>query len=146
VISAAALYTYGIMTRIQSPELIRLPAILIGEEDLEALHSLADQARGHLAAAAAQLLSELERARIVTQDELPLKTVRMGSLVTFTTDDSQERTAELVFPDRADIAAGRISILTPVGAALIGVSAGQTIDWQAPDGRRRSLTVIAVTN
>ena len=132
------------MTRIQSPKLIRLPAIVIGEDDLEALHRLADQARGHLAAAATQLLTELERARIIAQDKLPAKTVRMGSIVTFTTDDGQARTAELVFPDLADIAADRISILTPVGAALIGVSTGQTIDWQAPDGRRRSLTVIAV--
>ncbi len=133
------------MTRIQSPKLIRLPAIVIGEDDLEALNRLADQARGHLAAAAAQLLAELERARIIAQDKLPPKTVRMGSIVTFTTDDGQERTAELVFPDRADIAADRISILTPVGAALIGVSIGQTIDWQSPDGRRRSLIVTAVT-
>jgi regulator of nucleoside diphosphate kinase len=133
------------MTHIKSPKLIRLPAIVIGEDDLEALNRLADQARGHLAAAAAQLLTELERARIVAQKKLPPKTVRMGSIVTFTTDDGHERTAELVFPDRADIAADRISILTPVGAALIGVSTGQTIDWQSPDGRRRSLTVTAVT-
>ncbi|HTM80442.1 nucleoside diphosphate kinase regulator [Asticcacaulis sp.] len=131
-------------TRIKSPELIRLPAIVIGEDDLDALNRLADQARGHLAAAAQQLLTELERARIVAQTKLPAKTVRMGSIVTFTIGDGQARTAELVFPDRADIAADRISILTPVGAALIGVSAGQTIDWRSTDGRRRSLTVNAV--
>ncbi len=130
--------------RIKSPELIRLPAIVIGEDDLDALNRLAEQARGHLAAAAEQLLTELMRARIVAQNKLPAKTVRMGSIVTFTTD-GQARTAELVFPDRADIAADRISILTPVGAALIGVSTGQTIDWRSPDGRRRSLTVTAVT-
>ncbi|MCR6659009.1 MAG: nucleoside diphosphate kinase regulator [Asticcacaulis sp.] len=132
-------------THIQSPRLIRLPAILIGEDDLDALHRLADQARGHLAAAAEQLLTELERARIVAQDILPPETVRMGSHVTFITEDGLSRTVELVFPDRADIASNRISILTPVGAALIGVSIGQTIDWQSPDGRRRSLTVTAVS-
>jgi regulator of nucleoside diphosphate kinase len=129
---------------IHSPELIRLPAILISDGDLEALNRLADQARGHLAAAAEQLLLELERARIVAQDQLPPETVRMGSTVTFVTEDGRERTIELTFPDRADIAADRISILTPVGAALIGVSVGQTIDWPAPNGRRRSLTVKAV--
>jgi regulator of nucleoside diphosphate kinase len=129
---------------IHSPELIRLPALLIGDGDLEALNRLADQARGHLAASAEQLLSELERARILPQDSLPPETVRMGSIVTFAIEDSDERTVELTFPDRADIAADRISILTPVGAALIGVSTGQTIDWPAPDGRRRSLTVSAV--
>jgi len=134
-----------IMTRIKSPEFIRLPAIVIGEDDLEALNRLADQARGHLVAAAQQLLTELMRARIVAQNKLPAKTVRMGSIVTFTIDDGPARTAELVWPDRADIAADRISILTPVGAAMIGVSSGQTIDWRSPDGRRRSLTVTAVT-
>ena len=99
-------------TRIQSPRLIRLPAILIGEDDLDALHRLADQARGHLAAAAEQLLTELERARIVAQDKLPPEAVRMGSHVTFITEDGLSRTVELVFPDQADIAANRISILT----------------------------------
>lgn len=129
---------------IHSPELIRLPAILIGDGDLEALNRLAEQARGHLAASAEHLLIELDRARIVAQDSLPPETVCMGSIVTFAIEDGDERTVELTFPDRADIAADRISILTPVGAALIGVSIGQTIDWPAPDGRRRSLTVSAV--
>jgi regulator of nucleoside diphosphate kinase len=50
----------------------------------------------------------------------------------------------LVFPGQADIAAGKISILTPIGAALIGLSQGQSIDWKTRDGRSRQLTILSV--
>ena len=50
----------------------------------------------------------------------------------------------LVFPGEADIAQGKISILTPIGAALIGLSAGQSIDWTARDGRIHRLKVESV--
>jgi regulator of nucleoside diphosphate kinase len=69
----------------------------------------------------------------------------MQSEVTFRDDVSgQTRTVTLVFPDAADVDSGRISILTPIGAALIGLSAGQTIEFQTPAGGWRSLTVIKV--
>jgi regulator of nucleoside diphosphate kinase len=50
----------------------------------------------------------------------------------------------LVYPEAADVDAGKISILTPIGAALIGLSVGQTIEFQTPGGRWRSLTVLKV--
>ena len=50
----------------------------------------------------------------------------------------------LVYPDQAEVAAGRISVLTPVGAALIGLSKNQSIDWETPARERRSLTVLSV--
>jgi regulator of nucleoside diphosphate kinase len=50
----------------------------------------------------------------------------------------------LVYPHEADLDAGRISVLTPVGAALIGLSVGQSIEWQSPTGGWRSLTVLRV--
>ncbi|HBR45490.1 MAG TPA: nucleoside diphosphate kinase regulator, partial [Afipia sp.] len=55
-----------------------------------------------------------------------------------------ERAMPLVYPEAADVDAGRISILTPIGAALIGLSVGQTIEFQTPGGRWRSLTVLRV--
>ena len=58
--------------------------------------------------------------------------------------DEAPQTAELVFPKDADISRQRISVLTPVGAALLGLSAGQSIEWAARDGRVRRLSVIAV--
>jgi regulator of nucleoside diphosphate kinase len=69
----------------------------------------------------------------------------MGSLVSFRDDTTgQVREVILTYPDRADIAAGRVSVLTPIGAALIGLSNGQTINWQAPAGDWRPLTVLSV--
>ena len=68
----------------------------------------------------------------------------MGSIVEFRSDTGQQRRVALVFPGDADFAQGRISILTPIGAALIGVSPGQSIAWTARDGRRHRLTVLTV--
>jgi regulator of nucleoside diphosphate kinase len=67
----------------------------------------------------------------------------MGSIVEFSSDAGQRRVT-LVYPVEADIAEGRISILTPIGAALIGLSQGQSIAWTARDGRRHRLTVLEV--
>ncbi|MBL8904295.1 MAG: GreA/GreB family elongation factor, partial [Rhizobiales bacterium] len=52
---------------------------------------------------------------------------------------------QLVYPEKADIAAGRISILTPIGTALIGLSIGQTMTWVDRDGQSRQLRIVAVT-
>jgi regulator of nucleoside diphosphate kinase len=64
--------------------------------------------------------------------------------VTYKADDGRERRVELVFPGEADIGAGKISILTPIGTALIGLSEGQSIAWTARDGSERHLTVLKV--
>jgi regulator of nucleoside diphosphate kinase len=69
----------------------------------------------------------------------------MGSQVEFRDDTTgQVRSVTLVYPHEADLAAGKISVLTPIGAALIGLSASQSIEWQAPSGGWRSLTVLKV--
>jgi regulator of nucleoside diphosphate kinase len=52
---------------------------------------------------------------------------------------------QLVLPENADINTGRISVLTPVGAALIGLSPGQAMEWLGNDGKKRFLTVLAVS-
>jgi regulator of nucleoside diphosphate kinase len=91
-----------------------------------------------------ELLDELERARIVEDNKLRADAVKMGSTLRFTTDAGEDRTITLVFPDEADIAEGRVSILTPIGIALIGLSSGQSIDWTSRDGKSRRLTVESV--
>ena len=55
-----------------------------------------------------------------------------------------DRTVELVYPRDADISAGRVSILTPVGAGVIGLRTGQSILWPGRDGRERKLTIVKV--
>jgi regulator of nucleoside diphosphate kinase len=68
----------------------------------------------------------------------------MGSTVAFRSDDGQQRQVTLVYPGEADFARGRVSVLTPIGAALIGLSPGQSIAWTARDGRQHRLTVLSV--
>ena len=74
-------------------------------------------------------------------------TVRMGSQVRYCDDKTGEvRDVVLVYPHEADITLRRISVLTPVGAALIGLSVGQTIEFNTPGHQTRSLTILGVSN
>ncbi|WP_332714713.1 nucleoside diphosphate kinase regulator [Pelagibacterium mangrovi] len=123
----------------------RMPTLVIGVEDHGRLLTMADGLSGPSVQVAEQLIVELERARVVAQNKLPENVVRMGSKVSFTTTDGFNRTYQLVYPGEADISEGRVSVLTPIGAALIGLSEGQSIPWTARDGRQLSLTVEKVT-
>jgi regulator of nucleoside diphosphate kinase len=90
------------------------------------------------------LLHELERALIVPDDTVPDDVVRMNSTVLFRMLDGDEHSVQLVFPRDANITARRVSVLTPVGAALIGLRAGQSITVITRDGRKQVLTVLSV--
>ncbi|WP_417768183.1 nucleoside diphosphate kinase regulator [Stappia sp.] len=122
----------------------RKPAIRMIRSDHERLSGLADNFLARNPAVAEELLAELDRARIVADGRIADDVVRMGSKVRFTTDAGEDRSVRLVFPVDADIAEGRISVLTPIGVALIGLSAGQSIDWTGRDGRTHRLTVESV--
>ncbi|MGF7162277.1 regulator of nucleoside diphosphate kinase [Rhodoligotrophos appendicifer] len=111
------------------------------QSDHDRLSRLAESYSATNPAVAEQLFIELERARLVDDARISANFVRMGSTLRFTTNSGEDRTVTLVFPGEADIAEGKISILTPIGAALIGLSAGQSIDWTARDGRSHRLTV-----
>jgi len=119
----------------------RKPSITLTRSDHDALARLAEAISGKNLELADQLFEELERARVVADRHLRSDVVRMGSTLRFTTDAGEDRTVTLVFPGEADIAAGKVSVLTPIGAALIGLSAGQSIDWTGRDGRVHRLTV-----
>lgn len=85
-----------------------------------------------------RLRGELDRATIIDPAAIPPGGVTMGSRVRFedlATQEIEEYT--LVFPDRADIAAGRLSILAPIGMALLGYREGDIVDWPTPGGVRR---------
>jgi len=88
-----------------------------------------DGAGERLADLAEALARELDRARILRRRHSG-DHVRIGSGVTFRDEGSgKESTITLVRPEEADIDAGRISVMTPIGAALIGMAAGKSIDW-----------------
>jgi regulator of nucleoside diphosphate kinase len=124
----------------------RKPAIVLTKTDYERLLRLAEAHALRNPEVSEELMVELDRARVVQNYKIASNVVRMGSTVRFTSDLGEDRTVTLVFPGEADIAAGRISILTPIGAALIGLSAGQSIDWVARDGRVHRLHVEHVEN
>jgi regulator of nucleoside diphosphate kinase len=72
--------------------------------------------------------------------------VTIGSFVTFRYNDTGwSQTIQLVLPEHADIGKARVSVFTPVGAALIGLSEGQQMSWKTRLGEARSLTVLQVT-
>ena len=120
------------------------PAIVLSDTDCNRLTDLALAVQYRTPESTDELLAERERARIVPAAALPDDVIRMGSNVVYKSAMGQTRRVTLVFPGDADIATGRISILTPIGTALIGLSTGQSITWRARDGREHELTVIAV--
>lgn len=122
----------------------RKPKITISRSDHDRLLGLADAIEDRDPALADVLVNELERARVVEDSKLPEKVVRMGSTIVYTADDGEPQTATLVFPGEADITAGKISIATPFGTALIGLSPGQSIDWLARNDKVHRLTVTEV--
>lgn len=120
----------------------RPPAIVITKPDYERLSNLADSA-GRAPLVRGYLASELDRARIVDADQVASTIVTMHSRFVFRDDSTgEERTASLVYPGEEDIDDGRVSILTPIGAALLGLSEGQSIEWETRTSESRNLTVL----
>ena len=88
------------------------------------------------------LAEELELAIVVPSDRIPKNVVTMNSRLIYADESTgQTREVELVYPSEADPVAGRISVLAPVGCALLGLSAGQSIDWNLPSGQVHRLRV-----
>lgn len=119
------------------------PDIIVSNEDHEQLVELALQALER-SPGAATLLQELERAKVVPASELPPTVVAMNTQLDFEYDGARYRDFKLVYPNCADIAEGSISVLTPVGAALIGLSKGQSMWWPGSSRKIHRLTVLDV--
>ncbi|HTR83597.1 MAG TPA: nucleoside diphosphate kinase regulator [Reyranella sp.] len=115
--------------------------IVVSNADYERLTDLANASLERLPDVAQELLDEMERAKIVDAKAVPNDVVRMGSTVTFKSDDGHVRTLTLVWPVDESLDEHRISVMTPVGAALIGLGVGQSISWTARDGKHHRLTV-----
>ena len=118
--------------------------LLASESDLVA--TLALRAEHRSPVVSAMLLEEIERAELHDSDTLPEATVTLGSKIAFVDEKSHQlRTVELALPGHANIAEGKISILTPMGAALYGLAAGQSIDWPDLEGAERRIKIVRVT-
>lgn len=124
-----------------------LPPIQVTGDEMRRLRALADSSMDLFPRVAHFLARELDRASVVQDDGDMPDVVRMGSQVSYRDEKTGEvRTVMLVYPHEADISRRRISVLTPVGAALIGLSVGQAIEFQTPGPVTRKLTVIAVSH
>ena len=123
----------------------RKPRITLTAHDHEKLSIIARAAESNMPDVAAVLTEELERAHVLAKGRHPEHTVCMGSEVEFR-DDTTGKVQEvmLVYPDEADISKGKISVLTPIGTALIGLRAGHSITWETRTGDLRTLTVLTV--
>lgn len=122
-----------------------LPPIALRPDDRARLEQIAQANISRNPETADYLAREIERARVLAPDEAGRDIVTMGSWVTFRDETSgRTRRVMLVYPEHADVSAGRISVLTPIGAALVGLSKGQSIAWTTPAGEERSLTILEV--
>lgn len=88
------------------------------------------------------LASMLDAARVVPAGELPERVVKMGSIVTYVDDSNgKRRTVAVVHPAQADMGSGRVSVLSPIGRALLGRRAGSRTDVRSSTGRRVSFRI-----
>jgi len=117
------------------------PSLYLTQDDLERLSRLLEAQGDRFA----KLEGELARAAIVPRAEIPPDVVTMNSRVVFENETPGERReVALVYPHDADIDAGKISVLVPVGTALLGLRVGQSIDWTLPSGDKHRYRVTAV--
>jgi regulator of nucleoside diphosphate kinase len=109
--------------------------VIIPADDLHALRQLGCD----------RLAGELDRADVVPRADVRGDVVTMHTRVRYLDETAGERReVTLVYPHESDVANGRVSVLAPVGSALLGLSEGQAIDWEFPDGRPRRLRVESV--
>lgn len=121
------------------------PGLMLGDGDYTRLMSLVASMQARLPEVADDLIAEIERAEVVETGAVPGDVVQMGSTVEYQPDEGKARRVTLVYPTEADIDAGKVSVLTPIGTALLGLTVGDRISWEARDGREQELTIVAVT-
>ena len=122
-----------------------LPPVFLADSEADILADLALAVRERSPLAADFLLREIDRASTTSPAELPRDVVTMMSCVDFVDEDSGElHSVQLVYPKDADTDLHCISVLTPIGAALIGMRRGEAIDWADLRGARRRLRIVGV--
>ena len=111
------------------------PKIIISQQDARRLENLLNALSDDQHPTLADLEEELGRAEIMDEKDIPPTVVTMNSTVKFRTSSSKEVFClTLVYPEGLDEAGKTISILAPVGGALLGLSEGDSIEWSRPGG------------
>ena len=122
------------------------PSIIVSSTDLERLEGLLSLPAFRSRSDLDGLRDELERADVREPADMPPDVITMNSRARFLEQNtSREYELTLAYPKDARAEDGRVSIFSPAGSALLGLSAGQIIDWKTPDGNAIRLQVLAVT-
>ncbi|WP_082547391.1 GreA/GreB family elongation factor [Rhizobium sp. Root149] len=117
---------------------------VIGVTDFHALSRLALMALANNFDVGPELSEKLENTWVLADEQVSPHTVRLGSAVSYEVD-GHHREVTLVLPDEVDADKGHLSVLTPIGVALMGLKPGQQGKWQSRDGRSHQLTVASVS-
>ena len=116
------------------------PSIFITTKDVEKLRDLIREAyhteyRG--SDYLKQLAGEIEKASVVRPDQIPSDVITLNSTARLADQEKNEKMIySLVFPEDADPLQGKISILAPIGTAMLGYKVGDTFEWDTPGGKR----------
>lgn len=120
------------------------PALVLSRLDCARLEALLEQP-AHAGPAFDALREELARAELREPADMPADAITMNSTARFRDESTgEEREMTLVYPRDADGSPDKVSILAPVGSALLGLRAGQSIEWPVPGGRSTRLVVLGV--
>lgn len=121
----------------------QLPPVIISTLDLARLEALLEKQPD--SDAVRQLEDELERATVVAPQDMPDNIVTMNSVIRFSMARSDETfTKTLCFPRDMDGSKDKISVLAPIGSALLGLAVGQSIEWPGPNGKPLTVTITEV--
>lgn len=121
------------------------PAIIISSLDMDRLEALLESSATDGLPGKAALQSELARAEIVEPGQVPPNVVTMNSTVRFATGaQDQEFELTLVYPKDVDDSGSRISVLAPVGSALLGLAVGEEIEWPRPGGGVTRVRIVEI--
>jgi regulator of nucleoside diphosphate kinase len=120
------------------------PGIILTSLDFDRLEAILDALPAETFPGKTELRGELDRAEIVEPQDVPPDVVTMNSKVRFVLESGEEFCLTLVYPQDIDGSTERISILAPVGSALLGLSAGAQIEWPKPGGGVMKVRLVEV--
>lgn len=124
--------------------MLSAPEIIVTRSDFDRLSELLSSTSTH-GDVVERLEHELDRAHIVPSEEVPGDVVTMNSRIEFEDlETGARKELTLVYPHRANIAEGRVSVLAPIGSALLGLRVGQVIEWPLPANRSKQIRVLRI--
>ncbi|HSP00861.1 MAG TPA: nucleoside diphosphate kinase regulator [Thioalkalivibrio sp.] len=123
----------------------QLPAITLSSLDLERLEHLLEALPKDDLATHQDLMAEFNRAQVVEPQQVPPTLVTMNSTVRFRVEpEGREFERTLVYPSGLDGSPEKISVLAPIGSALLGLSVGDSIPWATPRGGETTLRIMEI--